>query len=507
MPLVPFACAWTLGVLLAVFWPGAAPDQARVAAGAALGCVAALALGWRAPRARWIALALCGLWFGLARGLLTAPPPAPPAGSLRALNVPAVDACSAAAPRRQVRGRLLSDPTPAQSGRATQMRIAADAVFENGAWRPAQGALLAIGPLYPGVWQGDLVECAGVLQDPPDVPGFDYRAWLARHGIESYIGRATVRALDAAAAGPTTILARWRRDAGLRAATMLPEPEAGLLRALLLGQGWAVSPALRADFSLTGTSWLVVISGAHLAMLMLFVFQPLRRLLPPWPPVLLAAALTLGYAVFVGMGVPVARAALMGALYLLAQGLGRPVSKLNLLAVAALTLTAWDPQVVADAGFQLSFAAVVGILLFAPPLSARWRRVPLVGDACAVAVAVQIAISPLVALQFDQFQPAALPAGAVGGLLLAPAMALGSLQMLAAWAWAPLGQIIAWLCWPPLAAMALIVTLFAAAPLASIPVPDFGAAGLILWYGALAAGYVAVSPARRAAVRRLLRPA
>ena len=161
---------------------------------------------------------------------------------------------------------------------------------------------------------------------------------------------ATVRVLQAADA-PETTLASWRREAGLRTATMLPEPEAGLLRGLLLGQQKAIDPPLWQDFNTTGTSWLIVISGAQITMLLLLVFGGARRLWYPWPSVLLAGAVVVLYAVFVGLGVPVARAAVMGVLYLGAQGLGRPVTPINLLAVAALTLTALDPNTIADAGF------------------------------------------------------------------------------------------------------------------------------------------------------------
>ncbi|HEX6608863.1 MAG TPA: ComEC/Rec2 family competence protein, partial [Chloroflexia bacterium] len=416
MPLVPLGCAWMLGVLLGTWWPGATPDRAGIALAAALAGAGALALVWPHRGARWAVLVLLAGWLGLARSLIALPPAVPDPHSLRALNVPAAEARSVVAPRREVRGRVLADPDPARAGRAAQVRVAVEAVRVDGAWRPATGGLLAVAGPFVAAVQGDLVECAGVVQDPPPVAGFDYRAWLARHGIESYMDGATVRVLAAAADAPETTLARWRREAGLRTAAMLPEPEAGLLRGLLLGQQKAIDPPLWQDFNTTQTSWLIVVSGAQITMLLLLVFNPARRALYPWPSALLAGVVVVLYAVFVGLGVPVARAAVMGVLYLGALGLGRPITPINLLAVAALALTALDPLTFADAGFQLSFAAVAGIIIFEPALARRWRRVPVLGQVTAIAVAAQLTTWPVVAAQFAQVSSIGFPAGILAGL-------------------------------------------------------------------------------------------
>jgi competence protein ComEC len=313
---------------------------------------------------------------------------------------------------------------------------------------------------------------------------------------------ATVRVLAAAADAPETTLARWRREAGLRTAAMLPEPEAGLLRGLLLGQQKAIDPPLWQDFNSTQTSWLIVVSGAQITMLLLLVYTPARRVLYPWPSVLLAGAVVVLYSVFVGLGVPVARAAVMGVLYLGAQGLGRPVTPINLLAVAALALTALDPNVVADAGFQLSFAAVAGIVLFGPALMRRWRRVPVLGDAAAFGIAAQLTTWPIVVLQFGQVSLTGFPAGMLTGLLVGPLMVVGTVQQLAAWLWAPLGQVLAWVCWPALAALAYMIRMAAQAP-GIVPLPDLDLTGALAWYALLALVYLRMDPERWAATREV----
>src|SRR4051794_8896061 len=155
MPLVPLACAWLAGVLLATLWPGLAPNDARVTLGIALLTLAPLALLWHDRRTRWLALGVLALWLGGARGLPALPPPVAPPGSVRALNVSAAESGWASAPRRQVRGHVLADPDPVRAGKASQVRIAAESALVDGAWQPVQGGLLAVTGPFLAAAQGD----------------------------------------------------------------------------------------------------------------------------------------------------------------------------------------------------------------------------------------------------------------------------------------------------------------------------------------------------------------
>ena len=80
------------------------------------------------------------------------------------------------------------------------------------------------------------------------------------------------------------------------------------------------------------------------------------------------------YVPLAGAGPSIQRAGVMGALAVLATLAGRRASRLYALAVAAIVTLAVDPRVAADVGWQLSFAAVLGILLLAAPLRRRSRR-------------------------------------------------------------------------------------------------------------------------------------
>jgi len=349
-----------------------------------------------------------------------------------------------------------------------------------------------------------------VVQDPPTVAGFDYPQWLRWHGTESYMDHGTVRVLQAADEA-TTVLATWRREAGRRTAAQLPEPAAGLLRGLLLGQQKVIDPNLWADFNTTQTSWLIVVSGSQITLLLVFVYWMSRRILAPWYAVVVAGGIVVIYSLFVGLGLSVARAALMGLLYLLAQGLGRPIAPLNLLVTVAIVLTALDPLSLGDVGFQLSFSTLVGILVVGPSLLRLKNLLSIMRSVFAIALAAQTTALPIVIAQFGTVSLAGFVAGALADLLLAPLMILGALYEFAAWLWLPAGQFVAWVCWLPLTLLAKAVHWAAhwqpfGLPFNSLEIPRFSGAEALTWYLVLAVLYISVSADRRAAVRRFLRP-
>ena len=113
---------------------------------------------------------------------------------------------------------------------------------------------------------------------------------------------------------------------------------------------------------------------------------------PRGPRYLLTALALAGYCLLAGAAPPVLRATVAGLLLCLGRYKGREVSSLNLLAAAALVILASDPRALADVSFQLSFAAVLGILL-----AAKWAPGNYLGQALAASLGAWVAVTPLVA--------------------------------------------------------------------------------------------------------------
>ena len=144
----------------------------------------------------------------------------------------------------------------------------------------------------------------------------------------------------------------------------------------------------------------------------------LARVLVGRPPVAAAAVLIVLclFMLIVPWRVPVVRAAIMAALFALGYGSGRLVRGMDLLALAALVVLIWRPTDLFDAGFQLSFCAVAGLILFTRPVGQWIRREPGVGptrwpwtrpavDYLAVNLVAFAVVLPLVARHFQIITP------------------------------------------------------------------------------------------------------
>lgn len=281
---------------------------------------------------------------------------------------------------------------------------------------------------------------------------------------------------------------RGRAEAAL--AQGMPAREAALARGFVLGQDEAIDTDTVEDFRRSGLSHLLAVSGQNVALLALLAMPVLAALAMPLRTrlVWILAAIAL-YVPLAGAGPSIVRAGVMGALAVLATLAGRRASSLFALAIAAIVTLAVDPRIGADVGWQLSFAAVLGILALATPLRraivARLGRGSLrrvVADGSAITVAASLATAPLIAFHFGALSTTTLVANLLVLPAVAPAMWLGMLV-------AACGQVPGF----PVAALNLL-----AAPLLAYIAqvaswcgkPSWAYAEVELGLGGLVAGYV-----------------
>ncbi|HEY4688223.1 MAG TPA: ComEC/Rec2 family competence protein, partial [Anaerolineae bacterium] len=209
-------------------------------------------------------------------------------------------------------------------------------------------------------------------------------------------------------------------------------------------------------------------------------------------PILLIAVLA--YTVLVGASASVVRAAIMGGLTLWATYLGRQTAALNSLFFAAILMTFLDPFTLGDIGFQLSFAATLGLMIYTRPIQNVVERglmrllsgdtakkiVGVLGDAVLVTLAAQITTLPILIITFRQMSILTLIVNALVLPAQAGVMVFGGLALLAGLAWLPLGQWVGWLAWLFLSWTIQVIHLFAQIPGVSIELgyvdPLWGAA-------------------------------
>jgi competence protein ComEC len=215
----------------------------------------------------------------------------------------------------------------------------------------------------------------------------------------------------------------------------MPPRESELARGFVLGQDDGIDGRTVEDFRRAGLSHLLAVSGQNVALLALLAMPVLAALgIPLRMRLVWVLGLIAVYVPLAGSGPSIQRAGTMGALTVLATLAGRRASRFYALALAAVLTLAIDPHIAADVGWQLSFVAVLGILLMAAPLrSAILRRIGaggwqrLLAEGAAMTVAATVATAPLIAFHFGAFSTMTLIANLLALPAVAPAMWLGML--------------------------------------------------------------------------------
>lgn len=226
---------------------------------------------------------------------------------------------------------------------------------------------------------------------------------------------------------------RERAEAGLGRG--MPTREAALARGFVLGEDKGVDAATEEDFRRAGLSHLLAVSGQNVTLLALLAMPVLAALgIPLRQRLVWVLALIAVYVPLAGAGPTIQRAGVMGAAGVLATLAGRPASRFYALLLALGVTLAVDPGVASDVGWQLSFAAVIGIFALAGPLrralvarlgAGRLRGV--LAEGLAVTAAATVATAPLIAFHFESLSTTTLAANLLALPAVAPAMWLGML--------------------------------------------------------------------------------
>ena len=312
---------------------------------------------------------------------------------------------------------IIAAPVPTTK----QWRVLAKAIAQEnqGQWERVNGLVF----LYSKdpEWMQEMIPGTRILLTkklqfifpPKDPLAFNYQQWAYRQGVQyqSYLS-APPQILEPAARSwrnwvldsrnwILAVLARWIPDKTI----------CGIAEALLIGYKYDLDRSLVQAYSNTGVVHIIAISGLHLGMiygLLLWLFRPFMPLRwMRWIRPILILLVLWGFALLTGAAPSIMRAALSFSFLLLSQSLGYQNNQLNALAASAFFLLLWNPWLIWDLGFQLSYAAVTGILLYAKTLM-QWLRIknPLlraIWQLNALTLSAQVFTLPLVLYHFQQF--------------------------------------------------------------------------------------------------------
>jgi competence protein ComEC len=402
---------------------------------------------------------------------------------------------------------------PVIRGRTLRATLEAEAVAREdaGPWLEVDGRVQLETTEPIGLSYGDRVLVRARFASPRNTPDYPEADVLGREGVFTIVHARSVDRLASGQADP--ILGRFYalRARALQAlAACLPPEEAVLLGGVVLGADETMPPHLRQVFSQTGTTHILAVSGFNVALVAGTFGTLFGRWLGARRGALAAAIAIAGYTILVGAEPSAVRASLMAGLAMVARLIGRRGDALTSLAATGWLMTALRPLLISDIGFQLSFAATLGLVLYAEPLehlavayvlpASQVESKPWVGllrEAVLLTLAAQLATWPLTAYHFGRLPAAALPANFLILPLQPPLMILGSLTAVAGMIWLPAGRLLGWITYPLAAYNIRIVEWFARIPLASVAVGPVSVAAVIGAYGLMAAVVAAAAVHKR----------
>ncbi len=399
------------------------------------------------------------------------------------------------------------------------LRVRAETLtLDEGEPFPVKGIVLVQAPLVGAYRYGDPVTITGELLTPPESDDFSYRDYLARQGVHSMMQYTQIEVTGPRRGNPIrAVMLDFRATAHRTIMRLLPDPQASLLAGILLGIETGISPEVRDAFNAVGATHVIAISGSNLAILGGLIMSLTRRFMRERRAAAITIVGILTYAVFVGADAAVLRAAIMVALGLVAAQLGRQTWAFASIAFAALLMTVINPLTLWDVGFQLSFLATLGLVLYVDPLQ-NWlakglskllsadnaqQIVAAISDAFVVTVAAQITTTPIMAYYFGRFSVLSLPVNFLIIPAQTPLMVLGGLGVIAALLVWPLGQILTWGSWVFLSFTLWVVRIFARLPFASLEIGQTAAIWIWAIYGIMfGLTYLAYQPEDKRAMWR-----
>jgi competence protein ComEC len=311
------------------------------------------------------------------------------------------------------------------------------------------------------------------LEDPSRI-----RSIVSRSGDVVGLKRVIVSKPEAGRENPALRLALIlkREMEGVIRESMDP-PQSFFLESVLLGNRHLLPRKWKRVFSETGTAHLISISGLHVGFVLtifLLVFRVLN--LPSRAASILTVALIILYCLLTGARPPTVRASIMAIMILAGFLLNRPVHAWNSLAVAAFIIVILNPTALFNPGFQMSFAAVAGILYIHPRLQRLWS--PAAGwlrwiwKAATVSIGAQFAVLPIAVCYFNILPLVTLPVNLIVVPILGLIVSLGFCACISGFVWIGFAHLFNAANWLAITVLFWIVRFFNSVPGSCVRVPS-----------------------------------
>lgn len=189
----------------------------------------------------------------------------------------------------------------------------------------------------------------------------------------------------------------------------LTADEAALANGLLLGDTSGFSKEFKDSLRKTGTSHIVALSGWNVMILMTVAIAAAGLILRRYAVLTVSFTLILILWFLAGYSASLLRAVIMGTVFILAAFFGKRYSLRNAVVFSAFIMGIWNPAVFGDLGFQLSFAAILGLAIFSKSISRLVGKIPtgkiLNRMGFSETVSAQITVMPIILANGIRFSP------------------------------------------------------------------------------------------------------
>ena len=306
---------------------------------------------------------------------------------------------------------------------------------------------------------GDELLIMGDLELPQNFTDFDYVTYLKKDGIGMtifYPKKIEESRMNLSPAEKTKIsiyrnifIVKNKFQNAINLS--VSEPNAAFINGILLGTRQNIPDDLKDAFSKTGTTHILAISGYNIMIISEAILLGLvwffRRRIAFW----ISVVVIILFVILTGASASVVRAAVMGLLLSFAHGYGRLYDQKNSIILAGAVMIYHNPlTLVFDIGFQLSFAAVLGLIYLYPWLESRSYKISKLGvikELILMTLSAQIAVAPLLIYYFGNFSLISLPANILILPFIPAAMLAGFITGLVGIIYQPIGQFIGYIAW------------------------------------------------------------
>ncbi|MEG6566162.1 DNA internalization-related competence protein ComEC/Rec2 [Thermoanaerobacterium saccharolyticum] len=345
------------------------------------------------------------------------------------------------------------------------------------------------GGTYPK--EGDLIEARGIIELPQgkrNPGGFDYRLYLKKNGITALmnVNGYSVKIIKINSDNyADKVIRRIRGRITQIFFNSMPKNDADFVSSVILGQ-YNIEEDVLNSFKVTGLTHIIAVSGFNFGILTLFMMFVLNILhIRRYSPFVIVPLLLI-YTVITGAPPSAVRAVIMACMALIATFVGRENNPINAISFAATMILFFNPLMLFDIGFQLSFVATLSILVLYKPIKGIVKiKNEKIKEAVSATLAAQIGTVPIIIYFFHSISIISLLPNILIVPIVSVAVVLGFLSAILGLIYMPLSIPLNLINIPVVEIVLYLTRIFSQIPHASISVSQPPVYIMLCYYAAL----------------------